>query len=529
MKKEFGIYIPPHVCRDKRLTPATRIVYGQIAQLAKKKGYCHAQNLFLAKSCGLNRDTVSGAISTLAQRGLATISSEDGVRRICPVFESSEPPADCGNLPHETAVGDAELGTGDSGASAENDFALAENDRGHLKRVLSKSKSNEEDRESSSLLLIEEERAVEHSNSKTDSGASGSPVSYNLQHAKDLVAEWGRQVLLRVVPRIWERRKANGDENNMKLGMPSVGIPSQKEIDQAVSLALELWPGSDPEMAFRQLLRACACTQDRCDTLQQYAYLAAGGSITVRSLLRIGGNGDPLSFARDSAGAVPPPPVLSFPGTVDDAALLRDLSYDAFNNWSFDPWLPCWVEAAGRLKSFTGVPSQCFMAAAFDLYESGGKTTPLPWFADSLSAESLADFAEKYGTDRRNAWRGGRCRRPSDPRRGDDDRYEYRCVGWDVAKTAAQGKTSFESKSCLLCAATELRLMPDLVETVPWDRGAEALVGLLEELAASTACDAPPHRGVDCGQRDCAVPSYIRCLHGVKEGTWLAGNLSARN
>ncbi len=532
-----GVFIPADTVRDKRLPPAARIVFGLIQQLAKSKGYCHASNKFLAEHCGLDRDTVSSAIKKLLQHELVAVRSNGKERRIsvpaAPVAAVQTPGAGvephaesfrtaCGILPHTTDAENVGACAESIGACAESIGGCAENDLGHLKKK--KEKEDNYNEKSSSLSLVfppEGKKPAAATAPVVQEGATQENVGvpgYDLQQAKAVVATWGQQVVSRMSTRVISPKPADSTDQPVRLGIPSVGIPSRSELDQLFTLALNLWPNSDPNMAFRQLLRASGWTPDRRDTLQYYACQFASGTLAVRALLRIG-KPDPLTFIRDAAGAVPPPPLPVAPGTAAMASTLQILGYDDYGTWTDEIWALSWLEAAGRARAFRISP-QIFMAVAHHAYEQANRTVPLPWFADSFCAEMLNDFAEQYGADRRNAWSGGPCRRDPDPNLVSGE-YRDRCIGQQIAKAVALGRTTIRSRQCLLCAATELRLIPELVKNVSWPGTAEELADRLEALARQTDLDEAPIRGAGCGQSECTRPSFIRCLHGKDTGIYL--------
>lgn len=486
---KYGIYLPPHVCRDRRLSPAQRIVFGQIIQLASNQGFCNAHNMFLAEQCGVNRDTVSAAISKLQSLGLVEVDTAGKGRRIRVKH---------GRIPQSTAA----ESIGDVRKTAE---PTAEKDRGHLNK-----EKKEEDKETAS--------------SSSSTSLEGTPEAsvhdYDVQEALDVAVAWAEQVVSMLSPRVWKRQQRGGDQQEQQLGVPSPGRASRPDIDQLVVLALELWPDTDPVMALRQLLRAGAWTAERRNALQQYAYMAASGALTVRGLLRIGGKPDPLAFAREAAGALPPPPPRAVPVDTDDPALMQTLAYDEKPGaWTADVWAPCWVDAAARCRGWQ-VPPQVYMAVAFYQYEQAQRSTPLPWLSDSVDLDAQNEFTREYGRDRVNAWSGGPCSWHHDSTFSGGTYDPRMCVGRSIAEAVAQGDTDFRSRSCLLCAAAELQLLPGLVAHINWSGTAGQLVGKLEQLADVTTRDDPPIRGVECGRADCGPPSLLRCRYGNAKGIY---------
>ena len=516
--QEIGIYLPAPICRDRRLSPAARIVYGQVAQLAQKRGYCSASNKFLASACGLNRDTVSAAVSNLARHGLVAVEVGGSERDIKLV--------DCGESPHLQPAETTGPAAESTGGDAENSRTPAENGLGHLKDECNCESKRNEDRIPASLpsesnTLHTTVATLQPAGSGEAQSATAAPAIVGPVDPGAMVKTWVAQVGTRLSRRIWRHQQPDGGEQVLSLGIPTPAIPSDQDVRQLSQLALECWPGSDPVLAMQQLLRAASWTTDRCEKLQQYAYLVSGGNLGVRALLKLGGRQDPLAFAKESVGAVAPPPDPVPMGTSEDADQMLLLAYHT-GRWGEPVWRSSWLQAAGRCRVY-GVLPQLYMAAVCAQFEQGGKRTPLPWLADSLLQDDLRAFLGMYVEDRRNVWRGGPARPdPNHPMMMPQD-YDGNCVGRNVAIAAAHGQMVFRSKRCLLCAATDLELDPGLIQHLPWDRGAEALVTLLRALAEQTLTDDPPFRSVACGHEDCGMPSLIRCTYGDRKYVYCCG------
>ena len=79
------IILPEQVCFDRNIPPMARLLYGVIASLSAKDGYCWAQNRFFAEKFGVQPETISRAINSLASTGYIRLEFEgDGneIRRI---------------------------------------------------------------------------------------------------------------------------------------------------------------------------------------------------------------------------------------------------------------------------------------------------------------------------------------------------------------------------------------------------------------------------------------------------------------
>lgn len=505
--RPIGINVPGQICGLPELSASVKLVFGLVAQLAKKPGHCYASNGFMATACGLNRDTVSACVTKLERLGLIRVTTAGGRRRIYPL--------DSGSIRQPASAAVSE-GSQDSAGDVRNIAEPpAEKRRGHLKEGVKSQRDIEEEEGScsSSSNFSSSERAgcVELATSAQQLGrgctlASGVDFAAAAAVAKD----WAAQVCSLLRKRDWVRRLDDSTEKCVRLEVPAVGNPSRSQLDQLVALALDIWPGSDPVMALRQLLRAGAWTSERRDKLQQYAHLAESGTLSVRALLKLGGREDPLAYALTAAGAVPPPPPRVRPGTAAETDVMRRLGYDDKRSWREDVWTPSWAEAAGRCLTYDGAPPQVYQAATFSVCEALGHEVPMPWISDSMAPGCLMAFAGLYAKDRMSAWSGGNQRMDVNYPMQQEMCYEG-CVGRDLADAVAQGQRPMAQRSCLLCAAMELRLLPALVRFVSWSGTAEELAARLEELAAQTDQDAPPIRGSACGKKDCGASSYLRC------------------
>lgn len=61
--------LPSNIRYDKRLKANEKVLYSEIAFLAKKHGYCYASNRHLAKLYGVSKVTISGRINNLIELG----------------------------------------------------------------------------------------------------------------------------------------------------------------------------------------------------------------------------------------------------------------------------------------------------------------------------------------------------------------------------------------------------------------------------------------------------------------------------
>lgn len=73
MQPSYYAVIPATVRYDKSLTPAAKLLYGEITALANTKGYCYASNGYFAELYDVKKPTVSEWISSLQKAGHITI------------------------------------------------------------------------------------------------------------------------------------------------------------------------------------------------------------------------------------------------------------------------------------------------------------------------------------------------------------------------------------------------------------------------------------------------------------------------
>ena len=66
-KKNYYAVIPANVRYDKRLSPLTRLIYGEITALSNEKGYCFATNAYFANLYSMSNISISRCISELKE------------------------------------------------------------------------------------------------------------------------------------------------------------------------------------------------------------------------------------------------------------------------------------------------------------------------------------------------------------------------------------------------------------------------------------------------------------------------------
>ncbi|MEI0531738.1 helix-turn-helix domain-containing protein [Brachyspira pilosicoli] len=66
-KKNYYAVIPANVRYDKRLSPLTRLIYGEITALSNEKGYCFATNAYFANLYSMSNVSISRCISELKE------------------------------------------------------------------------------------------------------------------------------------------------------------------------------------------------------------------------------------------------------------------------------------------------------------------------------------------------------------------------------------------------------------------------------------------------------------------------------
>lgn len=66
-KKNYYAIIPANVRYDKRLSPLTRLIYGEITALSNEKGYCFATNAYFANLYSMSNVSISRCISELKE------------------------------------------------------------------------------------------------------------------------------------------------------------------------------------------------------------------------------------------------------------------------------------------------------------------------------------------------------------------------------------------------------------------------------------------------------------------------------
>ena len=80
-KPNFFSVIPAKIKYDKNLSPMSRLLYGDIAALANREGYCWATNAYFASLYEVAISTVSNWIRELSEAGYIYSIVEDGYKR----------------------------------------------------------------------------------------------------------------------------------------------------------------------------------------------------------------------------------------------------------------------------------------------------------------------------------------------------------------------------------------------------------------------------------------------------------------
>ncbi|WP_311516254.1 conserved phage C-terminal domain-containing protein [uncultured Anaerococcus sp.] len=84
-EKDYFYIIPKNVFEDRRLTPSQVMVFAEIYQLSRKKGYCYASNTYLTGKMNMGRMTIIRAISNLKELGYIETKNifEENSQRVC--------------------------------------------------------------------------------------------------------------------------------------------------------------------------------------------------------------------------------------------------------------------------------------------------------------------------------------------------------------------------------------------------------------------------------------------------------------
>lgn len=93
-KPNYYSVIPANVRYDKKLKATEKLLYGEITALCNKTGYCWASNSYFAKLYDVTKQTVSGWINTLEQRGyiFIEIDKKKGNQRLIGIKKNLNTP-----------------------------------------------------------------------------------------------------------------------------------------------------------------------------------------------------------------------------------------------------------------------------------------------------------------------------------------------------------------------------------------------------------------------------------------------------
>lgn len=85
MEKEYYINIPSKVVRNKNVKFSSKVLYGEIARLSKKDGYCYASNKYLGELLGVHEKSISRLLQELKKENLikSTETTKCGLTKRC--------------------------------------------------------------------------------------------------------------------------------------------------------------------------------------------------------------------------------------------------------------------------------------------------------------------------------------------------------------------------------------------------------------------------------------------------------------
>ncbi len=69
ISKDYFVIIPAQVRYDGDIPPNAKLLYGEIAALCSKCGYCWASNAYFAKLYGVSKRSISSWLKALEDRG----------------------------------------------------------------------------------------------------------------------------------------------------------------------------------------------------------------------------------------------------------------------------------------------------------------------------------------------------------------------------------------------------------------------------------------------------------------------------
>lgn len=70
MNGEYYINISSKILHNRNLKPNSKLLYGEIARLSHKDGYCYASNKYLGELLDINEKSVSRLLKELKESGL---------------------------------------------------------------------------------------------------------------------------------------------------------------------------------------------------------------------------------------------------------------------------------------------------------------------------------------------------------------------------------------------------------------------------------------------------------------------------
>ncbi len=80
-KENTGLWIPPEIWHDERLSPIEKMIYRIVASLDNGEGGCFASNGYIAGLCGCAERTVTSSVRKLVSAGYLSVAGFDGRHR----------------------------------------------------------------------------------------------------------------------------------------------------------------------------------------------------------------------------------------------------------------------------------------------------------------------------------------------------------------------------------------------------------------------------------------------------------------
>ncbi len=493
-----GLWIDKDVLGNASLIPIDKMVMAYVRYKSERKGEYWVHDKNASVEIGVPIATLKRSLRKLKDLGLMKGSKGNGKHtlvRMSPNWYAEKGMPEGANMEsqnqNEPRTPEAQSATAkaksDASKGSLHTYAEAHSGPCIPLRQVDKKNDDDEDKETESSSSSSSFSFTNNDTGDGETRFQGPRIGNGTIDVKLLQREaylWALMVAYRTID-TEASRKVGGEWRTVPIGRSHAGASSSQDCLMLLALAQEAWPDSDPVMALRNLLQSCASNLDDVFKLQQWGS-HHGNSISCAGLIRIGQN---LDFARermlvlgDPVASVCVPVSGSVPsgGSPELAEQIKKM-VDIEERCMDKEWEPYWLEASARCMELK-IPVELYASLAIIEIRNHGREFPIAWSVCRIDKKTAEHHMAIYGKFTVQTWQKPCC--------GNHFRRGYDCSA-RMAHAVASGQTvGFKNRTCLLCAASDLEHVPELLDIIPeWHGTAQELSAKLRSVAAMTQED----------------------------------------